>query len=64
VISKIAWQCDRAIDWIYDTLVVKVTYAFTRQIRKAHTGNYATYLVWSLVGFLLVAVFLLQSVKM
>ena len=64
VISEIAWWCDRAIDWIYDTLVVKVTYACTRQIRKAHTGNYATYLVWSLVGFLLVAVFLLQSVKM
>jgi len=61
-IFEIAWQCDRGIDWIYDTLIVKVTYACTAQIRKAHTGNYATYLVWSLVGFLLVVVFLLQSV--
>ncbi|MCX5642732.1 MAG: NADH-quinone oxidoreductase subunit L [Candidatus Omnitrophica bacterium] len=64
IISEIAWRCDRAIDWVYDTLVVKVTYACTNQIRKAHTGNYATYLVWSLVGFLLIAVFLLQSGKM
>ncbi|MFA5394283.1 MAG: proton-conducting transporter membrane subunit [Candidatus Ratteibacteria bacterium] len=64
MLSEIAWQCDRAVDWIYDTLVVRVTYACTHQIKKAHNGNYATYLVWSLVGFLLVVVFLLQSVKM
>lgn len=64
VIFEIAWWCDQAIDWIYNVLVVKVTYAVTNQIRRAHTGNYAAYLTWSLIGFLLIAIFILRSISM
>ncbi|MDP2921307.1 MAG: proton-conducting transporter membrane subunit [Candidatus Omnitrophota bacterium] len=59
--AKIAFRCDRAVDWLYDGLAVKVTFAFTRQIRKAHTGSYSAYLAWSLIGAILVAVFLIYS---
>ncbi len=58
-ITSVAWQWDRATDWIYDTLAVKVTSAFSSTIRKWHNGNYATYLTWSLVGLFLVALYLI-----
>jgi NADH-quinone oxidoreductase subunit L len=54
VISKIAYAIDRSIDWLYNTLTVQVTYAFTAGIRKLHTGNYSTYLLWSLAGVVVI----------
>ncbi|MDD5634808.1 MAG: proton-conducting transporter membrane subunit [Candidatus Omnitrophica bacterium] len=60
--SKIASWCDKAINWVYDNLTVALVFACTNQIRRWHTGNYATYLAWSLVGLVLVVVFLMWSV--
>lgn len=48
----VLWSFDRAIDWIYDSFLVKITYAFSRGIRKAHSGYYITYVIWSLLGAL------------
>ena len=61
-LSKIAYACDRAIDWVYDCFTVKLTFAFTRLIQRLHNGNYATYLAWSLAGLFLVILFLMRSV--
>jgi NADH-quinone oxidoreductase subunit L len=60
--SRAAFYCDRAIDWLYDNLTVKLTFAFTHQIRKLHNGNYSTYLIWSLAGLVLVIIFLMRSI--
>jgi formate hydrogenlyase subunit 3/multisubunit Na+/H+ antiporter MnhD subunit len=62
VITNVAWGLDKAIDWVYDVFTVKVTYAFTNQIRRLHNGNYSTYLIWCLAGIAIVAIFLLYSV--
>jgi NADH:ubiquinone oxidoreductase subunit 5 (subunit L)/multisubunit Na+/H+ antiporter MnhA subunit len=61
-ISKIAFWLDRKIDWLYNSLIVRLTYAITCQIRRLHTGNYSTYLVWSLLGVFLVTIFLIYSI--
>jgi NADH-quinone oxidoreductase subunit L len=61
-LSKIAFWLDRAIDWVYNTFIVKLTYAFTAQIRKAHTGNYSAYLAWSLAGLVIMSLFLIGSI--
>ncbi len=62
LISDIAWRCDRAIDWLYDNLAVRIAYFFTNQIKRAHTGNYSLYLGWSLAGILLITIFLMCSI--
>ena len=56
--SKAAFACDRAIDWLYDNLTVKSIAAFTNQITRLHNGNYSRYLVWSLLGLVLIIIFL------
>ena len=48
--SYVGWTFDRFIDWIYNDLAVKVTFFFTSAIRRAHTGNYSLYIVWSLIA--------------
>jgi formate hydrogenlyase subunit 3/multisubunit Na+/H+ antiporter MnhD subunit len=50
VIAQFFWKIDRAIDWIYERLVVVITFAFTGGIRKAYDGNYSSYILWSLLG--------------
>jgi len=59
MVSGMAWRIDRGIDWLYDNFAVGTAYLFSRQIRKAHTGNYATYLAWSLAGTISVVIFLI-----
>jgi NADH-quinone oxidoreductase subunit L len=58
-LTRIGWWIDRGIDWLYDVFIVKLTYAFTYQIKKAHNGSYVTYLIWSLVGAALAVVFMI-----
>ncbi len=44
------WGIDRAIDWVYDTLVVKTAQGISRLGRWAHNGNVNRYVLWSLAG--------------
>jgi len=60
--SQIAFSCDRGIDWIYNIFVVGLAAAFGRILRRLHSGNYSTYLSWSLLGVVFVAIFLLLGV--
>jgi NADH:ubiquinone oxidoreductase subunit 5 (subunit L)/multisubunit Na+/H+ antiporter MnhA subunit len=61
--SKVSFMIDRAIDWVYNRFTVKTTYAVTGGIRKAHTGNYSVYLVWSLAGAVLLVIWILRTVR-
>jgi formate hydrogenlyase subunit 3/multisubunit Na+/H+ antiporter MnhD subunit len=60
IVAKISWAIDRAIDWVYNVLSVRVTFFFTNIIKAMHTGSYAAYVVWSLAGAGLVIIFLMR----
>jgi len=53
--SLLSFWVDRAFDAIYDHIAVAITYALSNGIRRAHTGNYSTYIIWSLVAIFLMA---------
>lgn len=61
LIERIAWWVDRKLDWVYDNLSVGITFAFTNKLKRLHNGNYSTYLTWSLLGFVIVTVFLISG---
>ncbi|MEI6080326.1 MAG: NADH-quinone oxidoreductase subunit L [bacterium] len=63
IFSKASFSVDRGVDWLYNRFTVKTTYAATNGIRKAHTGNYSLYLLWSLGGVALVIVWILRTVR-
>ncbi len=48
--SWVAWAIDRAIDFVYNKIIIFVTFLLSSMIRKLHTGSHAMYLAWSLVG--------------
>lgn len=48
---------DRGIDWIYSGLFPGAVSGASWLIRKAHTGNYALYLVWSITGMAIVILY-------
>lgn len=56
--SIIFFKLDRAVNWFFDVFIVKMTYFFTGIIKKLHNGNYATYLSWSLVGTIIILIFI------
>jgi NADH-quinone oxidoreductase subunit L len=58
--TRIGWWIDKGIDWLYDVFIVRLTYAFTDMIKKAHNGSLVTYLAWSLVGAALAMIFLVR----
>jgi formate hydrogenlyase subunit 3/multisubunit Na+/H+ antiporter MnhD subunit len=57
--SRAAWGVDKAIDWVYNDLAPASAYIVTDRIRKMHDGSYNTYIVWSLIGAVLIITFLM-----
>jgi NADH-quinone oxidoreductase subunit L len=57
--SYILLKVDRFIDWVCACLSVGITNIAIFILRSAHTGNYAVYVSFSLVGMGLVVLFLL-----
>jgi NADH-quinone oxidoreductase subunit L len=49
-VSIALWAVDRAIDWVYDTLVVRVAQGLSQLGRLAHNGSVNRYVLWSLAG--------------
>jgi hypothetical protein len=60
MITRIGWWIDRGIDWLYDVFIVRLTYAFTYQIKKAHSGSFVVYIAWSLVGAILAIIYMVR----
>lgn len=60
-LSKAAWRLDRLIDWLYDRAAPGLSGWLSREIRAAHNGDYATYVVWSLAGAVMVLWFLAKG---
>jgi NADH-quinone oxidoreductase subunit L len=60
-VSRLGWRVDRGIDAIYGKVITGLAYWFTGILRRLHNGSYTVYLSWSLLGMLLVTLFLLYS---
>jgi len=54
IVAKLAFYSDRAIDWLYEGVAVKLGLGGSRMIRRVHSGSYIIYLFWSLAGSCLV----------
>jgi formate hydrogenlyase subunit 3/multisubunit Na+/H+ antiporter MnhD subunit len=61
MMSTVLLAIDRAIDFIYEGLLVRMTGLITNAVKLAHTGSYSLYVIWSLAGVLLVILVLLRS---
>ena len=57
VFANTAFYIDRGIDWLYNGLSVSAAYSFSRGFRKANTGSYSSYIMWSLVGIFCIFIF-------
>lgn len=63
VFSKILQSIDKAIDWVYNDLIVAVSDSLSALVRNVHTGSYRLYIAWSIAGAVaVVAVILLSSI--
>lgn len=60
-VADLGNRFDRVIDSLYNGLSVRLAYALSSGIRRAHTGNYSLYVVWALLGVALVLAFMRMS---
>jgi len=60
ILSKSLFGIDRVIDWLYDNLAVNLSCALSAAIRRMHTGYYAIYLIWALLGTLIIMLFIVR----
>jgi formate hydrogenlyase subunit 3/multisubunit Na+/H+ antiporter MnhD subunit len=54
IFALVSFKVDRAIDWVYDVASVRTVQGISREVRRAHTGSYASYVLMALAGLLLV----------
>ena len=59
--SRALWAVDRAIDFFYDTVIVRLTQGVSALARAAHTGSHALYLVWVLAGLAVMALYVARG---
>ena len=61
IVSKAALAVDKAIDWVYNDLSVKVSYAISKTVRKVQNGNYVRYIIMAVSGAVLVIAFIIRG---
>lgn len=59
-VSKAAWWADRGTDWVFDGLIAGTGKAVSSAVRKCHTGNYALYVIWAIIGTAAVIMFVVR----
>ncbi|MDD8030432.1 MAG: proton-conducting transporter membrane subunit [Acidobacteriota bacterium] len=63
-LSKVLFRfIDRPIDYIYEKVVVSIGRTFTGLLQKAHNGQYANYLAWTIGGLVAVVWIILELLK-
>lgn len=58
--SQLLWRLDRFVDWLYESVVVGLTFACSTLIRWFHSGNLSNYVIWSLAGAALVIYYVIR----
>jgi NADH-quinone oxidoreductase subunit L len=61
IFAYIGWAVDRVIDFILTVVPATLAVGLSWCIRKAHTGNYSLYILWSLAAAVGVIIFLMRS---
>ena len=56
-LAKGLFIADRAVDWLYQTLVPWLAWLIA-SARRIHTGLYSNYLAWSLLGLIFILIYL------
>ncbi len=59
--SQALWRVDRAIDWVYDGLIVKVAHFSSLRLRQFQSGYYAVYVFWAILASVAAVIFLLKQ---
>lgn len=54
---------DRPVDYVYEKVVTAVGRSFTGLLQRAHNGQYANYLAWTVGGLVVVVWIILQLLK-
>ncbi|HVN66895.1 MAG TPA: proton-conducting transporter membrane subunit, partial [Candidatus Sulfotelmatobacter sp.] len=49
-LAGLLYRCDRAVDWLYDGLIVNGTAFCSRRISAWQNGNVSRYVVWAMAG--------------
>jgi len=62
VLARAMSLLDKAIDYLYNVVVVEITYTFTGIIKRMHSGSYAVYVVWSLLGAMAIVLFIMGKI--
>jgi NADH-quinone oxidoreductase subunit L len=57
-VARLSWWIDRGNDWLYNVAAVKVTCYFSGSIRLLHNGSYATYILWTAIGAVLMCIYM------
>lgn len=60
IFASFASACDKAVNWIYDDFAPAAAGVITGSIRRLHTGNYRTYILWSIAAATVIISFLLK----
>ena len=55
-VSRVFFWIDRGIDLIYNVAAVKTAEALSFGIRKAHNGSHSMYILWSVIGLVVLLI--------
>lgn len=61
--SIILFKADRAVDWVYNGLIVNTADAFSTAVKKFNTGNYSFDIIWSLLGGIVLLIVMLMGLS-
>ncbi len=56
-IANLSWRIDRANDWLYNVAAVRTAQFLSASVRGLHDGSYATYMVWAVLGAVLMCLY-------
>ena len=59
LVGRLASLIDKGIDYFYNKIVLGLAFAFSDFIRRQHSGSHVTYLAWSVVGFVVVVLYVI-----
>jgi formate hydrogenlyase subunit 3/multisubunit Na+/H+ antiporter MnhD subunit len=59
IYAKVCFAIDRAIDWVYNVLLVRLISGITRGLAAVNNGQSSRYMAWAFAGMLLVLITLI-----
>lgn len=59
-IAVISKAIDNAINWFYDKFLVNLVFGLSKLIKRIQTGNFSTYVILSVLGFVCILLYVLR----